>query len=132
MVSSEVIEHFPVDHRARFVNQIARVLKPDGHVILTTPNAPVSRGIINYQPLENHFTIEELSELLSQCLDVLEVSTTHSFFPVLCNRWRLFQALRLCAYSLPFGRRVIEHPRLAGRRGLFIVLLARLPDGAHS
>ncbi|GIV17558.1 MAG: hypothetical protein KatS3mg022_2993 [Armatimonadota bacterium] len=63
VVSFEVIEHVPVAQMEAFFAEIARVLKPDGVVILSTPNKHV---YINY-PDPYHvslMTLEEFRRLL--------------------------------------------------------------------
>lgn len=63
VVSFEVIEHVPVEQMEAFFAEIARVLKPDGVVILSTPNKHV---YINY-PDPYHvslMTLEEFRKLL--------------------------------------------------------------------
>lgn len=37
VMTSEVIEHVPNDQKSRFIDDILTLLKPDGHIILTTP-----------------------------------------------------------------------------------------------
>lgn len=41
VLTSEVIEHIPRSEQAKFVSDLSRLLKPGGHVILTTPRAEV-------------------------------------------------------------------------------------------
>ena len=41
VLCSEVIEHVPHPQKPEFVNQLARLLTPDGYLILTTPRGDV-------------------------------------------------------------------------------------------
>jgi len=43
IISLETIEHFPVDKQDAFLKELKRVLKQDGLVVLSTPNAEASR-----------------------------------------------------------------------------------------
>lgn len=58
VVSFEVIEHVPVEQMEAFFAEIARVLKPDGMVVLSTPNKHV---YINY-PDPYHVSLMTLGE----------------------------------------------------------------------
>lgn len=58
VVSFEVIEHVPVEQMEAFFAEIARVLRPDGMVILSTPNKQV---YINY-PDPYHVSLMTLGE----------------------------------------------------------------------
>lgn len=60
VVSYEVIEHVPVEQMEAFFAEIARVLKPDGVVILSTPNKHV---YINY-PDPYHVSLMTLEDFL--------------------------------------------------------------------
>lgn len=71
IVSSEVIEHVP-DHYA-YLYQVYRFLKPDGWLMLTTPNGNVWQefsAIPSYrsqlQPIENWLTTERLRRLFTE------------------------------------------------------------------
>ncbi len=125
IVSTEVLEHVPVERRGAFLGRIAEWLAPGGHLILTTPNGAVSHRVNTDQPLEHHCTEDELRDLVAPHFDVIEVSTCHAFFPVLCHRSRVLQAVRAILFAVPGARRVLEHPVLTGRRGLHLVMLAR-------
>jgi SAM-dependent methyltransferase len=74
VVSVEVIEHVAED--GRFVEQIARVLKPGGWLCLTTPNGDYIRNEPpNYNPDHiRHYTRAELETLLAHCFSQVEVS----------------------------------------------------------
>ncbi|MBA5868777.1 MAG: glycosyltransferase [Nitrospira sp. CR2.1] len=67
---SEVIEHVPHAQKPAFVNQLARLLTPDGHLILTTPRGDVwedwRRIAPPNQPVEDWVTEAQLGELLTK------------------------------------------------------------------
>jgi ubiquinone/menaquinone biosynthesis C-methylase UbiE len=90
VVMSEVLEHIEDDRRA--VDEIARVLAPQGHLIVTVPNAgwfafldpshfiiaKAGLRIVGHpgQDLHRHYSRETLQDLVSPRFDVLKVSTT--------------------------------------------------------
>ncbi|MDO9537348.1 MAG: methyltransferase domain-containing protein, partial [Thermoplasmata archaeon] len=69
VVSIEVIEHVPQDHR--FVEQIMRVLKPGGWLYVTTPNGDYCQNVPpNYNPDHiRHYTRQHLHDLLADFFD---------------------------------------------------------------
>lgn len=72
VVCFEVIEHVPVEQMEPFFAEIARVMKPDGSLILSTPNKHV---YINY-PDPHHvslMTLEEFRCLLESRFDRVQV-----------------------------------------------------------
>ena len=69
----QVIEH--IDDDAAFVREIARVLRPGGRLILTTPNAPMSLTRNPWHVRE--YRIDELRRLLSEAFSAVE---THGVF----------------------------------------------------
>jgi 2-polyprenyl-3-methyl-5-hydroxy-6-metoxy-1,4-benzoquinol methylase len=81
--SQEVIEHLR-DQR-HYLDVAAALLKPEGYLILTTPNAKVTRGLTTdawqrkhlTQPVENHLRPNELIALVSERFKVLKVRTIH-------------------------------------------------------
>lgn len=94
VVSQEVIEH--IDDQASYVDDLSRVLRKGGYLILTTPNAAVSlrhRRLL-VQPVENHLTHKALRRILETRFSVLQV---HSFFYGFA-RWRPYRI------QLRFGR----------------------------
>lgn len=70
VLCSEVIEHVPHAQKPEFVNQLARLLTPDGHLILTTPRGDVweewRRIAPPNQPVEDWVTEAQLGELLTK------------------------------------------------------------------
>lgn len=56
VVSFETIEHISVELQYKFLNEIQRVLVPDGYVIMSTPNKAIYSDLFNYH---NPFHIHE-------------------------------------------------------------------------
>lgn len=69
VLCSEVIEHVPHEHKSVFVGQLARLLKPDGFLILTTPRGEMWeqwKAIAPpNQPVEDWVTEEQLRALFT-------------------------------------------------------------------
>lgn len=68
ILSSEVIEHVQISEKEHFVNDLFSLLKPEGHVILTTPrgeayNCWKKRTNFVDQPVEEWLTETELGRL---------------------------------------------------------------------
>ncbi|MBI5418803.1 MAG: methyltransferase domain-containing protein [Deltaproteobacteria bacterium] len=68
ILSSEVIEHVPKSEQADFANDVFRLVKPGGHVILTTPRGEAYgawKRATNFvdQPVEDWLTEVELCRL---------------------------------------------------------------------
>jgi SAM-dependent methyltransferase/tetratricopeptide (TPR) repeat protein len=63
VVSSEVMEHLPTDSHLAYLSELRRVVRPDGVILLSTPNQAASTG----GPFPFHtkeFTYPELEKLL--------------------------------------------------------------------
>lgn len=82
VVSQEVLEH--VDDQAGMLERIHQMLKPGGHIILTTPNATVAErsGMLRraemsegLQPKENLLTIRQLRRLMMSQFEILRLYT---------------------------------------------------------
>jgi 2-polyprenyl-3-methyl-5-hydroxy-6-metoxy-1,4-benzoquinol methylase len=72
VVSFEVIEHVPVEQMQAFFAEMARVLKPSGAVILSTPN----KNVYIHYPDPYHvslMTLEEFSRLLNSQFEDVQV-----------------------------------------------------------
>lgn len=69
VITFQVIEHIEQD--AQFVREIARVLRPGGLLILTTPNAPMSLTRNPWHVRE--YTPEQLRELLARDFAQIEM-----------------------------------------------------------
>jgi cyclopropane fatty-acyl-phospholipid synthase-like methyltransferase len=126
VVSSEVFEHVATERRNDFLNRIERLLAPGGYLLLTTPNDILSSQVHDLdQPLENHFTPDDLRNAVERRLDVVKLASTHAFAPLRCHRSRFWQLLRMVVYAIPFGRWFWERPSRAGLEGMYLVVLAR-------
>ena len=68
VITFQVIEH--IDDDAAFVREIARVLRPGGRLILTTPNAPMSLTRNPWHVRE--YTAEQLRRLLAARFSEIE------------------------------------------------------------
>jgi len=70
IVCSEVIEHIADDQKPEFLNELKKLLKEDGFLILTTPRKNAEIEWKKYgdpeQPIENWLFEEALANLLSQ------------------------------------------------------------------
>jgi SAM-dependent methyltransferase len=79
VVSQEVIEHM-ADQQA-YLAQLGHVLRQGGALILTTPNAHVSKTMLidgrlpNAQPIENHLDPSGLRRLLREVFDLKALET---------------------------------------------------------
>ena len=72
---AELFDSLHIDDDAAFVREIARVLRPGGRMILTTPNAPMSLTRNPWHVRE--YRIDELRRLLSEAFSAVE---THGVF----------------------------------------------------
>ena len=128
VVASEIIEHLAIGDRTRFLEVVHDLLKPGGHLILTTPNRALSRYVDRDQPIENHLSESELIDVLSDSYRVIENGSTQRFLPILCHRYRAFQALRLFSHEILRLRPYLENPSRVGPPGLYMVVLAQRRD----
>ncbi|MER3475039.1 MAG: hypothetical protein C4335_13675 [Armatimonadota bacterium] len=72
VVCFEVIEHVPVEQMEAFLAEIARVMKPEGHLILSTPN----KHIYIHYPDPHHvslMTLDEFRRLLESRFNRVQV-----------------------------------------------------------
>lgn len=103
VVSSEVIEH--LTEKEHFVNTIKRITKPNGWVIVTTPNKKVKpawdAADMGQQFLEDWVTPKELRNLFSD----FEVVQHHTFLFdfVYVGKFRWLSAAKLRATLRYFG-----------------------------
>jgi SAM-dependent methyltransferase len=78
VVAVEVIEH--VEEDDQFVKEVVRVLKPDGMVLITTPNGEF---VPNKNPdHKRHYTRQSLLDLLSRHFPIVEVEYAMKAGPV--------------------------------------------------
>lgn len=70
VVSSEVIEHIPNEQKEVFINDIVKLLKKDGFLILTTPRKEAQLEWNKYtstdQPIEEWISESELETLVTK------------------------------------------------------------------
>ena len=125
LVTSEVLEHIPLDKRRQFLDILHHLLQPRGWLILITPNGAVSSRIGKEQIIENHFAEDELREFLEARFRIELFSTVQNFLPVVANRSRIFQAIRIIIYEVLRLRSLIEDPYRKKRTGLYFVVVAR-------
>jgi SAM-dependent methyltransferase len=142
VVCTEILEHLLHDPMAMLV-EIARILKPNGALVLTTPNI-VSwhallkgiRGITPYEgsyfwlqhnpPMLQHakeFMPHEVRQMVEGAgMTVETLFTPHVFFPH--ERYRVSDLLLLGLIHLWFPLS-LRHPKLLRQRGAHIFVLAR-------
>ena len=90
VITFQVIEH--IDDDAAFVREIARVLRPGGRLILTTPNAPMSLTRNPWHVRE--YRIDELRRLLSEAFSAVETHVDpHGRLPHRTGGRRMFRPL---------------------------------------
>jgi 2-polyprenyl-3-methyl-5-hydroxy-6-metoxy-1,4-benzoquinol methylase len=137
VVCQEVIEHL-LNQRA-LLRLTACLLKPGGHLILTTPNARIinacseewRRGWLR-QPIENIISIPELKRLLAEFFDVTGTTTVISGFGErgilrVINSTRLHRILK-GTWLQP----LVTQGALSAGYGLHIVAVARKREGPTS
>ena len=86
VLCSEVIEHIPHEQKHVFVGELARLLKPDGYLLLTTPRGEMweqwSKIAPPNQPIEDWVTEEQLRRLfISQGFCELGLERVHVEIP---------------------------------------------------
>lgn len=128
-VLSQVIEHFEPAAQEMLLANARRKLRPGGHLIVTTPNRPVSAAMRfppgELQPIENWLDQAELTELLRRLgWSVVRTRFAFSFLPVTASKFLPLRLVRFLLYDLLRLRDMIED-RLAERgAGDCVVVLA--------
>ena len=130
MTLIEVIEHLTPDEIGELFGHIARMLKPGGKLVVTTPNYastwPLLEQILNrvgdvsYEEQHitrlNYFTLEKrLAQIYAPLHDEFEVelkTTTHFLAPFLAGisfkmAWKLSRMVPHARWRLPFGNLVL-------------------------
>lgn len=119
----EVIEHVPYIQQPVFIANCAKVLRPGGMLVLTTPNADRREQIPavhrNTQPVEDWLTPDQVQGLLAGAFADIELGSCIWFFPN-----RIVDALfkRIC---YPFHMTLEQRLLRATRRGCHLVACAR-------
>ena len=102
VITFQVIEH--IDDDTAFVREIARVLRPGGRLILTTPNAPMSLTRNPWHVRE--YRIDELRRLPSEAFSAVET------YGVFGNRRSVERIARFDLFDLQhrLPRRLLQLP----------------------
>lgn len=129
VVSQEVLEHVP--DQAKYLDVVWRLLKPGGHLILTTPNARICRALRkeeDQQPLEEWITLRELRGLLSR-FEGVHISTIFPVYGV--KKWQMIAnstLIKRIARRLGLGR-ALDRIQCRCGWGMHAVAVARKPEG---
>jgi 2-polyprenyl-3-methyl-5-hydroxy-6-metoxy-1,4-benzoquinol methylase len=110
VISQEVIEHIPYPLQPQFVEQAAKLLKPGGLLILTTPNAKTLRAMPEggkswtNQPVEDWLDRNQLKTLLEA---QFSVESIRSFILGLGNQgaYRMANSVKVNTLIKNFGLR---------------------------
>jgi len=112
-VLTQVIEHFNDENQVKLLENARAVVRPGGHLVLTTPNRPISermrfaRGEL--QPIENWLDTTGLHALLAKTgWRAQQTSYAFNFLPVLASRLPVFRGARYLAYDVLGLRNVVE------------------------
>jgi 2-polyprenyl-3-methyl-5-hydroxy-6-metoxy-1,4-benzoquinol methylase len=133
VVSLEVIEHIERPLQSRYLEVAHRLLKPGGHLIITTPNATTMRAFPkggrewSNQPLEEWLTAAELRALLAPNFRIRSVE---SIIPGMGVRgsYRLVNSAKLQTLLDRVGLGTAwTSSRLRGMYGLHLVAHAQKP-----
>jgi len=65
IVSIETFEHLQPEEAEQFINEIKRILKPSGKLILSTPNQPIHSQFAKVDDHFNELDVDELNELFA-------------------------------------------------------------------
>jgi 2-polyprenyl-3-methyl-5-hydroxy-6-metoxy-1,4-benzoquinol methylase len=125
VVSQEVIEHIPYALQAQYVGQAAKLLKPGGLLILTTPNPKTLRLMPNGgkewtdQPVEDWLDRQQLQKLLEA---EFNVESIRSFIPGYGDQG---------VYRLVNSAKLNTLIKKIGLQSLWEAALGRLDFGLH-
>lgn len=136
VVSLEVIEHIERPLQAKYLAVAHRLLKPGGHLILTTPNAATMRAFTqggrewSNQPLEEWLTAGELRALLAPTFRILDVQSIIPGMGVQ-GSYRLINSAKLQRLMSTVGLGgAWTNSKLRGMYGLHLVAHAQKPKNA--
>jgi 2-polyprenyl-3-methyl-5-hydroxy-6-metoxy-1,4-benzoquinol methylase len=136
VVSLEVIEHIERPLQSKYLAVAHRLLKPGGHLIITTPNATTMRAFPkggrewSNQPLEEWLTAAELRALLAPTFHIRDVE---SIIPGMGVRgsYRLINSAKLQTLMQTVGLGgAWTSSQLRGMYGLHLVAHAQKPTNA--
>ena len=111
-VATEVLEHIPVSSELVFLEEIARVLKPGGRLLLTTPSNHSRSRILDpayWLSGHRHYDHVWLSRVFERAGLKVEVSTVRGGWADLASLWDLYVSKWL------LRRPPLLASRLAGR-----------------
>ncbi|MEP6732482.1 MAG: class I SAM-dependent methyltransferase [bacterium] len=131
VISLEVIEHIERPLQGKYLSVANRLLKPGGHLILTTPSANTMRAMPgggtewSRQPIEDWLTPDEVRKLLEPEWDVLSVESVIPGFGTRGN-YRLINSSKLGSLMKVIGAgNVWDSFRLGRMYGLHLVIHAQ-------
>jgi SAM-dependent methyltransferase len=130
VVSQEVIEHVP--DRMKYLETVFDLLKVNGFLLLTTPNADTFAAMPDElrhswsdQPFEELLTPRELKEAVRKLFDVVEATTIIPGFGVK-GTYRIASSYKLgCALASMRLKRAFDAACLWAGFGLHIFLVAK-------
>jgi SAM-dependent methyltransferase len=112
-VMSQVVEHFVVEDQVRLLTNARDRVRAGGHLIVTTPNRPVSERMRfaqgELQPIETWLDAGGLRTLLERTgWRVLTTTFAFNFFPILTSRYPWLRGARYLVYDILRLRNTIE------------------------
>jgi 2-polyprenyl-3-methyl-5-hydroxy-6-metoxy-1,4-benzoquinol methylase len=122
VISFQVIEHFNKRDVKRYLNEIFRLLKPDGTAFITTPNReirlfPFQKPVNKYHPLEySHYTLRRLIKQFFPCHEILVLRSKNEIEEIFNNR-RKMNAIQVFIVK-PIRRIVLKTLKLFRINGL--------------
>jgi 2-polyprenyl-3-methyl-5-hydroxy-6-metoxy-1,4-benzoquinol methylase len=132
VVSMEVIEHIDWADQGPYLALASRMLKPGGHLLLTTPNKRSMDAIHgggrswSSQPLENWLSPRELNALLEQNGFEVEARTSVTLGIASEGLYRIVNSHKLNTFLHAIGlRRLWQKAARRANFGLHLAVLAR-------
>jgi 2-polyprenyl-3-methyl-5-hydroxy-6-metoxy-1,4-benzoquinol methylase len=130
VISQEVIEHF--DAQDAYLQLAFELLRPEGHLILTTPNAKTfeampreQRESWSGQPVENLLNAIELRKLAESYFEIISI---RSIIPAFGSKgiYRLFSSVRIKNLAQSLGlSNFMKSLRLRMGLGLHLVMVGK-------
>lgn len=132
VVSMEVIEHIEQAHQSKFLAIAHRMLKPGGHLVLTTPNKRTMNAIHgggrswSSQPLENWLSPKELNALLEENGFEVEARTSVTLGVASEGIYRIVNSPKLNTFLQAIGlHRFWQQAARWANFGVHLAILAR-------